>query len=212
VSRKHLLAQHGCIFQAPIPLGPEPDPGVGAIGRPTARVDCRILRQRDDVQHGRPTVAGQDFGKLAFKVRFKVVAPQEAKPSITDVLVRCLRTICPLGKLAGPLYPDPSAQQSTRLIRRPPGATERFFRPGLAIPQRVAPQQSPHPFHQTQPSYSVDWAVPSHNFSKPAKRASRVRVGLFRLCSVLGDRLRSDRILDFARLIMNYNTLVHCRF
>jgi hypothetical protein len=30
-----------------------------------------------------------DFGKLAFKVRFKVVAPQEAKPSITDVLVRC---------------------------------------------------------------------------------------------------------------------------
>jgi hypothetical protein len=40
------------------------------------------------------TVAGQDFGNLAFSVRFKVLAPQEAKPRIPEVLDSCSLSLC----------------------------------------------------------------------------------------------------------------------
>jgi hypothetical protein len=59
------------------------------------------------------TLVGHDFGNLVFSVRFKVLAPQEAKPSITDDLVRCYGQFAGLEnsldqyrprKLAGPFH------------------------------------------------------------------------------------------------------------
>ncbi len=63
--------------------------------------------------------------------------------------------------------PSSAAEQNARRILGSPGATEHCFRPGLAIPRRVAPQQSPPPFHQTQPSYSVHRAVPNQGLYDP---------------------------------------------
>ena len=44
--------------------------------------------------------------------------------------------------------PRPSARNRHARRESPPGADGTFSRPGLAIPRRVAPQQSPTPFHQ----------------------------------------------------------------